>query len=395
MDPSTMKDLLKTFQSQLDVQQQLLNQMSLLVQQLSNHHGFPASSSGVQAVNEFHPQHPADPSSISMYSSLNPHPSNSQLGNAAAPPGGCSNPTSFGYMRGDKAIYHQPALLPRFISQPAPAPLGGCCRESSSYNILGAYPYQRPDLLSQSVRASSPLTATPATIAVPPGASLSGLADVESPVAVPSCYKTTPGPRLAPKDGYSYNCLRPETICDDVFITPYSMANKDQEFPLWINQFEEAVNLSFNPHSQLRHFAYCLQWLPGSLEADAYSIWKECQYARSDWVKLKEELKGKFEDPAERKDWFSNPHALKWDEENESLHIFASKVRRKVNTFDSQYADSEAARAPLYFTRFMNGMPKDYFRYLTLRLPSRCQSLEKALEISVQFQAYKRNLAHQ
>ena len=422
-----MMGLLKTLQLQLDVQQQHLNRVSSLVQQLADHCSLSASSSNARIENDWQT---AVPSSLSSCSTLHPNPRVSRFGNAAVPPGSCGNQTS-GDVPVTKVIYQQTALEPKTFSQLATAPLGGCGNQTSSSNmpgVISTYQQPAPWLKTFSQPATAPpggcgnqtplsnmpvavsfyqqpylhnlptdhsLKASPVPGAVPPGASSSEFALVESLPAAPSRHSTTPNPHLGPTDGYSYNRLRPETICDEVLITSFSLANKAQEFPLWVNQFEEAVNICFNPHSQRRHFAYCLQWLPGSLDADAFSIWRECQHAKSDWVKLKEELEEKFEDPAERMDWLNNPYALKWDEENESLHIFASKVRRKVNTFDSQYADSEAARAPLYFTRFMNGMPKDYFRYLTLRLPSRCQSLEKALEISVQFQAYKRNLAHQ
>ena len=125
MDPSTMIVLLETLKSQLAVQQQHL------IPQLSNDDGFQASSSSVQAVNGFHQGHPADPSSVLRYSFLNIHPSTSQLRNAAAPPGSCSN-QSCGYMLGTKVTFHQPALRLKTNTQPATAPLGGCCYQMPS-----------------------------------------------------------------------------------------------------------------------------------------------------------------------------------------------------------------------------------------------------------------------
>ena len=185
MDPPTMIALLETFKSQLAVQQQHQNQMFLLIPQLSNHDGFPASSSSVQAVNGLHRGHPADPSSVLRYSFLNTRPSTSQLRNAAAPPGSCSN-QSCGYMLGTKVTFHQPALRLKTNTQPATAPLGGCCYQMPSGNVPGSnIPYQQP-ARSHSAPANYSRTASPATKSVPPGASFGGHADVKSPPAAPS-----------------------------------------------------------------------------------------------------------------------------------------------------------------------------------------------------------------
>ena len=187
MDPSTMIVLRETFKSQLAVQQQHQNQMFLLIPQLSNHDGFPASSSSVQAVNGFHRGHPADPSSVSRYSFLNIRPSTSQLRNTAAPPGSCSN-QSCGYMLGTKVTFHQPALRLKTNTQPATAPLGGCCYQMPSGNVPGSnIPYQQP-ARSHSAPANYSRMASLATKPVPLGASFGhgGLADAESPKAAPS-----------------------------------------------------------------------------------------------------------------------------------------------------------------------------------------------------------------
>ena len=191
-------------------------------------------------------------------------------------------------------------------------------------------------------------------------------------------------------DGYAVNRERRETACKNIPLRSFSLANRDQEFPIWIEQFEDAVNRGHNPHSLRRHHNYCLQWLPGSLETDAYAIWKECQHARNNWVELKKELEEKFEDPAIRKEWRSNPKALLWDEHGETLQSFLAKVKRKVNTYDSDIAKTEESRKALYTTRFTNGMPDDYISHLNLNMPTKRQTVEKALEICVRFQAYKK-----
>ena len=192
-------------------------------------------------------------------------------------------------------------------------------------------------------------------------------------------------------DGYAVNRERRETACKSIPLKSFSLSNKDQEFPIWIEQFEDAVNRGHNPHSLRRHHNYCLQWLPGSLETDAYAIWKECQHARTNWLELKKELEDKFEDPAVRKEWRSNPKALMWDEYGETLQSFLAKVKRKVNTYDSDIATTDEARAANYNTRFVNGMPEDYINHLNLNMPTKKQKVEKALEICVRFQAFKKS----
>ena len=190
-------------------------------------------------------------------------------------------------------------------------------------------------------------------------------------------------------DGYAVNRERRETTCKSIPLKAFSLANKDQEFPIWIQQFEDAVNRGYNPHSLRRHHNYCLLWLPGSLDTDAYAIWKECKHTRN-WVELKKELEDKFEDPAIRKEWRTNPRALMWDEQGESLQSFLARVKRKVNTYDADIAKTEEAKAVLYATRFMNGMPDDYINHLNLNMPSKNQKVEKALEICVRFQSFKK-----
>ena len=120
---------------------------------------------------------------------LNTHPSTFQIGDAAAPPGGCSNRILFGYMLGTKAIFYQPALQLKANFQPATAPLGRCCYHLPSSNVPGAnISYQQTAPSSHSAPANYSRTASLATKPVPLGASFGhgGLADAESPKAAPS-----------------------------------------------------------------------------------------------------------------------------------------------------------------------------------------------------------------
>ena len=193
-------------------------------------------------------------------------------------------------------------------------------------------------------------------------------------------------------DGYAANREHPQTVCKSIMLEPFSMTNEDQEFPIWIQQFEDAVDRGHNPHSQQRHFNFCLQWLPGSLETDAYAIWRGCRHKKTNWTQLKKELEDKFEDPAIRKEWRTNPRALLWDENKMSLQSYCAKVRRYVDAYDEELADYPAAREVQYYSRFVNGLPEDYMLNVTLNMPSKCQKLEKALEICSRFQIYKKSI---
>ena len=41
--------------------------------------------------------------------------------------------------------------------------------------------------------------------------------------------------------------------CKKVNIKPYSSTDKEQDFVIWVNQFEDAVKQQMNPHSKRRH----------------------------------------------------------------------------------------------------------------------------------------------
>ena len=199
----------------------------------------------------------------------------------------------------------------------------------------------------------------------------------------------SPSTDVDDNDGYAVNREKRETHCKSINIKAFSISDKEVDFPVWVTRFEEAVNRGFNPHSKRRHDNYCLQWLSGSLDHDAYSIWRDSKN-KSDWEELKKELEDKFEDPAIRKEWRDNPSALKWDEYGESLQCFIAKVKRKVNTYDEDIAPTQKAKEAQYYARFVNGMPADYMSHLNLRMPSKNPKLSKALEAAIRFQAWKK-----
>ena len=127
-------------------------------------------------------------------------------------------------------------------------------------------------------------------------------------------------------------------------IEKFSNENKDMDFVVWVNQFEEAVLRAHNPHSRRRHMKYCLRWFPNCLHPCAYSIWHRATNRKSDWEALKIELTEAYEDPTIREEWSSNFKAYMWDQENVSLQTYYSKVQQYVDTFDTHLANTRQQR---------------------------------------------------
>ena len=196
-----------------------------------------------------------------------------------------------------------------------------------------------------------------------------------------------------PNDGYALNRERPETYPKSLSVKEFSHENKSQDFDIWINQFEGAVNRGTNPHSQRRHYNYCLQWLPNYLGPDAYSIWRRSKHHSTNWIELKKELRQEYEDPIIRSEWKSNLSAYTWDESKESLHTYCSKVKRYVDTFDVELADAPQAKQGQYYIRFVSGLPEDYQKQIRMAMPTSKQNIDKAYDVSLRYQATKKGKA--
>ena len=190
---------------------------------------------------------------------------------------------------------------------------------------------------------------------------------------------------------YAYNRRRPETnACKKITVDKFSSDDSEQDFSIWISQFEVAVNRCLNPHSQRRHHKACLVWLPSALKADAYSIWSRAEHKDTDWIKLKTELEAAFEDGNLRSEWKTNLKAYSWDEHTQSLQSYCAKVKQLVDSFETELIDCPAAKKAQYYLRFVNGLPEDYMEHVKLSLPSKCNDVEKAKDVCIQFQSCKR-----
>ena len=191
-----------------------------------------------------------------------------------------------------------------------------------------------------------------------------------------------------PGDGYEGNRERKETFCKSLPIKDFSPSNKEQDFALWILQYENAVNRSTNPHSKRRHHKYCMQYLPNTLETDAFAIWQRAENAATNWEALKAELITAFEDPTIRAEWKTNMKAFMWDEDNMSLQAYSARVKRYVDTFDNEIATTPAAKKAQYYIRFVNGLPDDYIEQTKMVI--RSNNMDKAMDICICFQSIKK-----
>ena len=176
-----------------------------------------------------------------------------------------------------------------------------------------------------------------------------------------------------------------------LYIKNFAGEDKEQDFALWVEQFEAEVNRCNNPHSKRRHHNFCIQSLPTRLSAHSYAIWQRAAHRLSDWEELKKELTLAYEDPSIRAEWRSNMKALMWDEYNETLQAYCAKIMRNVDTFDKDIAITVAAKRANYYLRFVNGLPGDYNE--RGMMTSTKEDIDEALGICIRFQSVKRSKA--
>ena len=195
-------------------------------------------------------------------------------------------------------------------------------------------------------------------------------------------------------DGYERNRERkerPGASVKHLNLEKFSCSNKAQDFPVWVRQYQDSIRRNFNPHSKRRHFLYCLEWFPALLDTEAYAIWEKAENRDKDWEKLKDELELTYEDPAMRTEWKNNLKAYVWDEHNVSLQTYSAKVKRYVDTFETDMSDCPKALRGQYYLRFFNGLPEDYQGQVTLSLTAKNQDIDKAMEVCLRFQSFKKN----
>ena len=186
---------------------------------------------------------------------------------------------------------------------------------------------------------------------------------------------------------YELNRERPEAHCKSLSIKPLSLED-NLDLGIWISQFEDVIFYSLNPHSKRRHDKYCLKWLPGHLNDDAYAIWKRHKSCNN-WEQLKNKLLLEYEDPTFRMEWKSNPLAYIWDEDKETLTSYCSKVKRYVDAFDTDIAEVPKAKRNQYYRRFFNGLPPDYQNEVRMRTSSKKVDVDKALDICLRYQSLR------
>ena len=191
-------------------------------------------------------------------------------------------------------------------------------------------------------------------------------------------------------EAYASNRKNPEIKnCTKIHLEKYNPDNKEEDFSIWISQFEEAINQRLNPHSQRRHYIACKRWLPSLLKTDAYSVWSRAEYKDSDWPLLKQELAAAFEDSSVRAEWRTSLKAYMWDERNQTLQSYCAKVKHLVDTFETEMVGFPKAIKAQYFLRFINGLPDDYAQHIKLSLPPNSTDIDKAMDVCTQWQFCK------
>ena len=196
--------------------------------------------------------------------------------------------------------------------------------------------------------------------------------------------------RAEDDDVYAINRENPETQCKSLPIEQFNPADEDQDFTVWISQFEDAVNQGHNPHSKRRHYNHCLSWLPNYLHPDAYVVLKRCNN-RNCWEELKKELLAEYPPSAAIDvEWRSNLDAYKWDEHIESLTSYCLKVKKYVDTFDTDIVSVPQAKSNRYYVRFLCGLPDDYQRQIKLKTSSKKLSVDHALDVCLRYQSVKK-----
>ena len=191
-----------------------------------------------------------------------------------------------------------------------------------------------------------------------------------------------------PDDGYADNRETLEFRCRNLTgIKEFDSTEKNGNFNIFITKFEDAVNRCHNPHSKRRHHIYCLKWLPSFLSTDAFTVWRRSPHRKTNWEELKKELRKEFEDPIIRSEWKSNLRAYTWDEAKETLHSYCSNVRGYVDTFEPDLEEGSRAKLDAYYTRFVSGLSDDYQRQIKLYVPTNKQTISRAYDTCLRYQA--------
>ena len=71
----------------------------------------------------------------------------------------------------------------------------------------------------------------------------------------------------------------------------------------------------------------------------------------------------------------------------ETLHSYCSKVKGYVDTFEPDLEEGSRAKLDAYYTRFVSGLPDDYQKQIKLNVPTNKQTISRAYDISLRYQA--------
>ena len=75
--------------------------------------------------------------------------------------------------------------------------------------------------------------------------------------------------------------------------------------------------------------------------------------------------------------------AFMWDEGKMSLQAYCARVKRYVDTFDTELAHAPEARKVQYYIRFVSGLPDDYIEQTKMSTSTKNTDVDKALDICI------------
>ena len=172
-----------------------------------------------------------------------------------------------------------------------------------------------------------------------------------------------------------------------VEIKEFNFGEEGADWTSWVKKFQASVKGACNPRNAKEHHKYNLRFLPMRLNTTAHDIFLNCRH-KDDWPKVAKELEEAFDDPAVKQRWRTDLRAYTWDEK-QPLHVYRGNVIRYVNKYDSELRTCPEARKKAYYGRFVGGMPEDYVNFIEQQLYDDKQTIDRALQVSQQFQITK------
>ena len=164
-------------------------------------------------------------------------------------------------------------------------------------------------------------------------------------------------------------------------ISQFAFGEPGADWSAWVEHFENTVDGHITTKSKKELERCFLKLLPAYLNTMAHGTFVTCKH-KSSWTKLKEELEEAFDDPEVAIKWKTDLSAYQWDKLI-PLHIYKGNVVRYVNKHDKKY--SKEAKKDAYFSRFVAGLPQDFYDFIDQQLYEDKQTVDNALRCAQKF----------